>query len=399
MTLVDSSALAEWRANQDWGRVKKNLNQVVAFKTKGIAPHELPAALKALGQRIAIVTTSPKWYADEIIRRFNISHDVLISYGDTKLHKPDPEPLNAALAVLKVAPEDAYHVGDASIDVEASYHAGVVSIGAGWGVANRETFAATAPDILIQTPSRMLNLDGLSSRGYFAELTAKGIAPLPHRGSVLPCGTDPRRYALGRYFTSGDPRHAKSSLSLNLLTFKEADTPAPSLATAFAHFLKQIEWVPEIIIPVPPKPSQSRHRFQVLLDRPECIIPNKVKVHLDGLTCIKEIGNYKTLGPGERATAIKGAFVSKRDWGGARVLLIDDVLTTGGTSAECARVLMSRGASEVRILAFGRDQLTFSRKNCPLCERPMRVRKQGKTGEVFWGCTGYPKHCQHTVPI
>jgi ribosomal protein L37AE/L43A len=38
-----------------------------------------------------------------------------------------------------------------------------------------------------------------------------------------------------------------------------------------------------------------------------------------------------------------------------------------------------------------------SEKKCAVCGRQMRIRK-GKYGP-FWGCTGYPQHCQNTEPI
>lgn len=35
---------------------------------------------------------------------------------------------------------------------------------------------------------------------------------------------------------------------------------------------------------------------------------------------------------------------------------------------------------------------------CRVCGAEMVIRKNGKTGEEFWGCTGYPD-CQHTEKI
>jgi predicted amidophosphoribosyltransferase len=37
-----------------------------------------------------------------------------------------------------------------------------------------------------------------------------------------------------------------------------------------------------------------------------------------------------------------------------RVLVVDDVMTTGSTLAECARILLAAGASEVMVAALAR---------------------------------------------
>jgi len=54
----------------------------------------------------------------------------------------------------------------------------------------------------------------------------------------------------------------------------------------------------------------------------------------------------------ERLTNLEGAFEVVRDVSGMRILLIDDVVTSGRTAKECAKALKSAGALEVGILAF-----------------------------------------------
>ncbi len=62
------------------------------------------------------------------------------------------------------------------------------------------------------------------------------------------------------------------------------------------------------------------------------------------------------LGRKERQANIKGAFsvADKEKVRKQRVLLIDDVYTTGSTLAECARVLLKSGAAQVGVLTLAR---------------------------------------------
>jgi ComF family protein len=53
-----------------------------------------------------------------------------------------------------------------------------------------------------------------------------------------------------------------------------------------------------------------------------------------------------------RETNVRGAFQCVAPLNGHRVLLVDDVLTTGATARECARVLKAAGAASVWALSF-----------------------------------------------
>jgi ComF family protein len=67
-------------------------------------------------------------------------------------------------------------------------------------------------------------------------------------------------------------------------------------------------------------------------------------------------GGQKFLGYRERFLNIINRFGVKKDadFSGRRILLVDDIFTTGATINECARVLRSKGALEVFSLTIAR---------------------------------------------
>jgi len=56
----------------------------------------------------------------------------------------------------------------------------------------------------------------------------------------------------------------------------------------------------------------------------------------------------------ERRANVRGAFVASSAVAGRSLVLVDDVLTTGATAAECARVLRAAGARTVGVLTVAR---------------------------------------------
>jgi predicted amidophosphoribosyltransferase len=58
----------------------------------------------------------------------------------------------------------------------------------------------------------------------------------------------------------------------------------------------------------------------------------------------------------ERAENVRGAFSVRRALGGQRVLLIDDVRTTGATLAAAADALERAGCIDVKTLALARAE-------------------------------------------
>ena len=79
-------------------------------------------------------------------------------------------------------------------------------------------------------------------------------------------------------------------------------------------------------------------------------------VATDLLVCRRFLRKQSTLKPDERRRNVRRAFRSSWRYNirGARLLLIDDVMTTGATAQETARVLKAAGVAAVYVAAIAR---------------------------------------------
>jgi len=75
----------------------------------------------------------------------------------------------------------------------------------------------------------------------------------------------------------------------------------------------------------------------------------KLPLLTDALVRPKDAPKQATLPWRERRKNVRDAFACRRDLSGCRVLLIDDVMTTGATVAAAAKVLREAGAAKVFI--------------------------------------------------
>ncbi len=108
---------------------------------------ETVRALRAASHPLAIVTSKTEGLARRGIDCAGIGDcfDVLIGCDTVEKHKPDPEPVLAALDRLGVAPGDAVFVGDSVHDIIAGNAAGVTTIAALWGPFSRSDLESSRP--------------------------------------------------------------------------------------------------------------------------------------------------------------------------------------------------------------------------------------------------------------
>jgi ComF family protein len=122
---------------------------------------------------------------------------------------------------------------------------------------------------------------------------------------------------------------------------------------------------PDVIMPVPLHRKRLRERgfnqaYLILKEWPrlfQSVHPDSCPIIIKGGVVRKKRTRPQAgLDRLRRKANIKGAFTLSRsfDVNGKRVLLVDDVYTTGATAEECARVLLKGGAWSVDILTVSR---------------------------------------------
>lgn len=116
------------------------------------------------------------------------------------------------------------------------------------------------------------------------------------------------------------------------------------------------EWVPNLIIPVPLHPRRLADRTynQSLLIARELQRRRNIAVDAHCLVRILPTTAQAGLSARERHSNLLGAFALTRPLSGEKILLVDDVMTTGTTARSCAKTLHAGGAGEVVLAVLAR---------------------------------------------
>src|SRR5487761_210982 len=169
------------------------------------------------------------------------------------------------------------------------------------------------------------------------------------------CARDAPLYARAR----AAMRYDEASRTL-VLAFKHGDKL--QLAPALGRFMRragaELLAACDIVVPVPLHWTRlfARRYNQSAILAHALVRDGGPPVVADLLERRRATPSQGRSGRAERRRNVRGAFALKRGRGvaGRRVLLVDDVLTTGATVSECARTLLDAGATAVDVLTLAR---------------------------------------------
>jgi ComF family protein len=135
---------------------------------------------------------------------------------------------------------------------------------------------------------------------------------------------------------------------------------AELLVRQAASALQTEKW--DMIVPVPLHPLKRREREFNQAERLAQSLSAATQIPLceNLLHRVERTRTQTLLSRSDRAANVHRAFACKNGNGALkrqRVVLVDDVFTTGATTSSCARVLQSHGAGEVCVWTLARGLL------------------------------------------
>lgn len=153
-------------------------------------------------------------------------------------------------------------------------------------------------------------------------------------------------------------------LSEHIRKFKESASYCHPLGIALgilAHDIYPELSRSDVIVPVPlHKEKLSERRFNQSLELCK-VVRNRINKDVAEVLVKTRNIDMHLMGKIQRKEAVQGLYQvidsAKSHVQGKRVLLVDDVITSGFTVSECSQILKNSGARSVNILAAGRTPL------------------------------------------
>ncbi|WP_081078548.1 HAD-IA family hydrolase [Burkholderia territorii] len=396
----------------------------------------LLSAIRAAGVKIGIVTNAGRGYLTPVLQHLNLTDafDAIVTYTDVRAEGKKPSPKGIELVLehlgIKAGPGILY-IGDENTDHEAAYRAGVTPVMPTWATRNSVTMA---PAIEMSSNQLIQYLTDPGEFQLFAERCAElGTANYPRRGvyflalddssNVVTLKEEMTSLCFGRYFSQKAAitalMHERHALSLEIQR-KETETPyqvPEHWCDLMAHVVRHppsyifddANQHFDIVTVIPAKNGKDP-RLERLLGGVEKRLQDaghRAACVPDLLYFLDDAQSQKTLSRTERSYEARRALQFNSEHSGlvagSRVLVIDDVTTTGATMERARNLLLGAGAAAAYGAAIAKTvSLMEDERPCPACGRPLKVKRNSKTGEHFWGCTGFAdeeNQCRHHEPL
>ncbi len=156
-----------------------------------------------------------------------------------------------------------------------------------------------------------------------------------------------------------DPRGEGSPLreALHAWKYRRDLASGAALVALFVDRTRDFPLVADSVVPVPTlRRRLARRGFDQAAELARAVACARGLPLVGALRRIAPADTQTVLGRAARAANVRGAFriPDPRAVAGKAVLLVDDVLTSGSTTDECARVIRASGGRDVELWVLGR---------------------------------------------
>jgi pyrophosphatase PpaX len=114
------------------------------------------------GYKLGIVTTKMRNTVEMGLRLVGLDKffQTVVTLDDVEKAKPDPEPIQKALALLQSTPERAIMVGDSKYDILAGQNAGTQTAGVAWTIRGNDYLQQFNPNYMLNEMTDLLDVLG-----------------------------------------------------------------------------------------------------------------------------------------------------------------------------------------------------------------------------------------------
>lgn len=139
---------------------KHNLEHHDLLVTEFDEVYDTLKTLKESGYKLAIVSTKISDVVKKGLQLTKLDEffEVIIALDHVEKAKPDPEPVQKALALLGSSPEESIMIGDNYHDILSGQNAGTKTAGVAWSAKGREHLEQYNPDYILEKMSDLITI-------------------------------------------------------------------------------------------------------------------------------------------------------------------------------------------------------------------------------------------------